>query len=52
MLTLPYSYNWQKFNIKMNQKEARSIRVSTLNKYVTKQIISNIQELLLDNFVV
>ena len=30
MLTLPYSYNWQIFNNKMNENnEARSIRVST-----------------------
>ena len=31
MLTLPYSYNWQKFNNKMNEKRRQSIRVWTLN---------------------
>ena len=29
MLALPYQYNWQKFNNKMNEKKARSIRVWT-----------------------
>ena len=31
MLTFPYSYNWQKLTTKWMKKEARSIRVWTLN---------------------
>ena len=46
MLPLPYSYNCQKFNNKMNKK--RSQEYHSMNPvYVTGQINSDIQELLL-----
>ena len=39
MLTFPYSNNWQKFERKWMKKEARSIRVWTLNMYLGKLIV-------------
>ena len=49
MLTLPYSYNWQKFNNKMNEKRSQDYQ-SMGPEYVTRQINSRILELLLRRF--
>ena len=49
MLTLPYSYNWQKFNNKMNEKRSQEYQ-SMDPEYVTGQINSRILELLLRRF--
>ena len=46
MLTLPYSYNWQKFNNKINEKRSQDYQ-SMDPEYVTGQINSRILELLL-----
>ena len=49
MLTFPYSYNWQKFNNKMNER--RSQEYQSMNpEHVTGQINSCILELLLRCF--
>ena len=47
--TLPYSYNWQKFNNKMNEKRSQEYQ-SMDPEYVTGQINSRILELLLRRF--
>ena len=44
MLTLPYSYNWQKFNNKMNEKRSQEYQ-SMDPEYVTGKINSRILEL-------
>ena len=49
MLTFPYSYNWQKFNNKMNEKRSQEYQ-SMDPEYVTGQINSCILELLLRQF--
>ena len=49
MLTFPYSYNWQKFNNKMNEKRSQEYQ-SMDPEYVTGQINSRILELLLRRF--
>ena len=49
MLTLPYSYNWQKFSNKMNEKRSQEYQ-SLGPEYVTRQISSHILELLLRQF--
>ena len=46
MLTLPYSYNWQQFKNKMNEKRPQEYR-SMDPEYVTGQVNSCILELLL-----
>ena len=46
MLTLPYSYNWPKFNYKINEKRSQEYQ-SMDPEYVTAQINGHIQELLL-----
>ena len=38
MLTLPYSYNWQKFNNKMNEKRSQEYQPMD-PEYVTAQIV-------------
>ena len=49
MLTFPYSYNWQKFNNKMNEK--RSQEYQSMNpEYGTGKINRRILELLLRRF--
>ena len=45
-LTFPYSYNWQKFNNKMNEKRSQEYQ-NMGPKYITGQINSCILELLL-----
>ena len=45
------SYNWKKFNNKMNEKRSQEYQ-SMDPEYVTEQINSHILELLLDDFVV
>ena len=50
MLTLPYSYNWQIFNNKMNEKKNPGVSEYGHPEYVTKQINSCILELLLGRF--
>ena len=49
MLTLPYSYNWQKFNNKINEKRSQDYQ-SMDPEYVTGQINSPILELLFKRF--
>ena len=49
MLTFPYSYNWQKFNNKMNEKRSQEYQ-SMDPEYVTGQIISRVLELFLRQF--
>ena len=49
ILTLPYSYNWQKFNNKMNEKRSQKYQ-SMDPEYVTGQINSHILELLSRQF--
>ena len=49
MLTCPCSYNWQKFNNKMNEKRSQDYQ-SMGPEYVTRQINSRILELLLRRF--
>ena len=49
MLTLPYTYIWQKFNNKMNEKRRQEYQ-SMDPDYVTGQINSRILELLLRQF--
>ena len=49
MSTLPYSYNWQKFSNKMNEKRSQEYQ-SMDREYVTGQINSRILELLLRRF--
>ena len=44
MLTLPYSYNWQKCNNKMNEKRSQEYQ-SMDPEYVTGQIDSRILDL-------
>ena len=39
MLTLPYSYNWQKFNNKMNKKRSQVYQSMDL-EYVTGRLIA------------
>ena len=51
MLTFPYSYNWQKLTTKWMKKEARSIRVWTLNMQLGKLIVV-FWSYFWDNFVV
>ena len=51
------SYNWQKFNNKMNEKRSQEYQSMgpgkcDCNEYGTGQINSHIPELLLDDFVV
>ena len=45
-LTFPYSYSWQKFNNKMNEKRSQEYQ-GMGPEYVTGQINSRILELLL-----
>ena len=49
ILTLPYSYNWQKFSSKMNEKRSQEYQ-SMDPEYVIGQINSRILELLLRQF--
>ena len=49
MITLPYSYDWQKFNDKMNEKRSQE-HESMDPEYVTGQINSRILGLLLKQF--
>ena len=49
MLTLPYSYNWEKFNNKMNEKSSQEYQ-SMEPEYVTRKIISRILQLLFRRF--
>ena len=49
MLTILFSYNWQKFNNKMNKNIKREYE-NVDPEYVTWQIKSNTQELLLRLF--
>ena len=49
MLTLPYSYNWQKFSEKMNEERSQEYQSMDL-EYVTGQINSHILELVLRRF--
>ena len=49
MLALPYLYNWQKFNNKMNESQEYQ---SMDPEYVTGEINSPILELFYDEFVV
>ena len=49
MLTIPYSYNWQKFNNKMNEKGSQEYQ-SMDSENVTWQINSHIQGLHLRRF--
>ena len=46
MLTFPYSYNFQKFNNKMNEKRSQEYQIMD-PEYVTRQINSRILGLLL-----
>ena len=46
MLTFPCSYNWQKFNNKMNKKRTQEYQIM-VPEYVTGQVNSRILELLL-----
>ena len=48
-LTLPYSYNWQKFNNKINEKRSQECQ-SMDPEYVTGEINSRILEVLLRRF--
>ena len=45
MLTLPYSYNWEKFNNKMNEKSSQEYQ-SMDPEYVNRKINSRIPQLL------
>ena len=47
MLTLPYSYNWQKFNNKMNEKRSQEYQSMGPEYVVTGQINSRVMELLM-----
>ena len=47
MLTLPYSYNWQKFNNKMNEKRSQEYQSMGPEYVVTGQINSHVMELLM-----
>ena len=49
MLTLPYSYKWQKLNNKMDEKRSQEHQ-SMYPEYVTGQINSRILELLFRRF--
>ena len=49
MLTVSYSYNWQKFNNKMNEKRSQEYE-SMDPEYVTGSINSCILQLLLRRF--
>ena len=49
MLTLPYSYNWQKVNNKLNEKKSQEYQ-SMGPVYVTGQTNSHILELILRQF--
>ena len=49
MLTFPNSYNWQKFNNKINEKRSQEYQ-SMDPEYVTRQMNSRILELLLRRF--
>ena len=49
MLTLPYPYNWQKSNNKMNEKKSQEYQ-SMDPEYVTGKINSRILDLLLRRF--
>ena len=49
MLTFPYSYIWQKFNNKINEKRSQEYQ-SMDPEYLTGQINSRILELLLRQF--
>ena len=49
MLTLPYLYDWQKFNNKMNEKRSQEYQ-SMDPENVTEQINRRILELLLRQF--
>ena len=46
MLTLPYSYNWQIFNNKMNKKKKPGVPEYGYPEYIIRQIISRIALLL------
>ena len=50
VLTLPYSYNLQKFNNKMNEKKNPGVLEYGHPEYVTRQNNSCILELLLRRF--
>ena len=50
MLTLPYSYNWQKFNNKMNEKRSQEYQSMGPEYVVTGQINCRVLELLLRQF--
>ena len=45
MLAVPYSYNWEKFNNKMNEKRSQQYQ-SMGPEYITGEINSRILELL------
>ena len=49
MLTVPYSYDWEKFNNKINEKRSHEYQ-SMDPEHVTWQINSHILELFLDDF--
>ena len=49
MLAFPYSYKWQRFKNKMNEKRSQEYQ-SKDAKYATGQINSRIPELLLRRF--
>ena len=49
MLAFPYSYNWQKFNNKINEKRSQEYQNMDPD-YVTGQISSRILERLLRQF--
>ena len=49
MLTLPYSYNWQKFDSKMNEERSQEYQ-SMDPEYLTGKTRSRILELLLKRF--
>ena len=42
MLTVPYSYNWQTFNNKINEKSKPGVSEYGHPEYVTRQINSRI----------
>ena len=49
MLTVPYSYNWEKFNNKMDEKRSQQYQ-SMGPEYITGEINSRILELLFRRF--
>ena len=50
MLTLPYLYNWKKFNNKMNEKKKPGVSECGDPEYKTKQINTHILKFLLRQF--